>query len=149
MEFAWIWDTKIFWRRVPTPSGSVQPSCTFCTVHSQTVWIYPGCYISFYHHLPIRASKEHIKLFFKLPKWHFTCPKQEKSYFLYWKSCVHNTLFACLIRATVLGHLKCLLESDFYLPQAIGQLSAYVAPWVYLSPIFSKSCSDISILQLH
>ena len=62
-----------------------------------------GCYISFYHHLPIRASK--VKnLMTTLARWHFYLPPKEKVFcVLYWKLYVHNTLLACPIWANVIS----------------------------------------------
>ena len=51
----------------------------------------------------------------------FTCPQAKV--ILYLKLYVHNALLAC----PIVGLSKCLPESDFYLPQAIGQV-LYLAP---------------------
>ena len=73
----------------------------------------------FYHHLPIRAS---VQIQFKN-----TCSNDYMyacliNYFLYWKSCVHNTL-SCPIRATVIsGSFTRIAQIWLLLAQLIGQV---------------------------
>ena len=52
---------------------------------------YSGCYISFYHHLPIRASKVQKFNEKHLPEWHFYLPLKERVIFCIESLCPQYT----------------------------------------------------------
>ena len=88
---------------------------------------YSGCYISFHHHLPFGQIKYKFNIK-QLPELHFLLAPKRKLFSVLKVIHVHKTLIACPIWTTVISW--CLLESDFYLTQAIGQVLKmyYVAP---------------------
>ena len=58
----------------------------------------------------------------------FTCPKKKKSYILYWKSYVHNTLLSCPFQATIISRSFKMLAWIRLLLAPGNCASAYVAP---------------------
>ena len=65
----------------------------------------------------------------------FTCPKKKKSYFVFWKSHVHNTLLACPIQATY-----------FLVFQMLARILLLVAPGNWASAfIYVAPCICISV----
>ena len=92
---------------------------------------HPGCYISFYRHLPIWASTNLMKS--TCLNDIFTCPKRKVIIFFVLKVYVHNTVLTCPIQATVISwSFKMLARIWFYLPRAIGQVLINVTPCISL-----------------
>ena len=59
----------------------------------------------------------------------FICPKKKKNNFVYYKLYVHNTLWACPIRETVISWSFKMLARIWLLLAPGNRASAYVAPW--------------------
>ena len=67
----------------------------------------------------------------------FYLPPKKKSYSLYWKSYVHNTLLFCPIRATVFYWSFKMLARLWLLLATGNRASAYVAPCTCLNSLFA------------
>ena len=92
-------------------------------------YLWPVLYVSFYFITTCPFGQVKYKFHEKhLPEWHYYLPQIEKSYFLHWKLYVLSSQYSVHFQPARFGQLlflglsKCLPESDFYLPRAIGQV---------------------------
>ena len=108
--------------------------------------IFTGCYISFYHHLPIPGKWGTNLIEKHLPKWNCYLSPKEKELFFVLKVYVHSALLSLPSSGNCyfLVLSECLPESDFYLPRP----SAYCTSWNFRGGFIFANFASQSLAKI-